>query len=261
MAESEYHRPFLRNQALVGMVHLNALPGAPTYGDDLDLVVARAVADAQTLAQAGFDAIMVENFNDAPFFKDHLPPATIASLTRCALAVRDAVDIPLGINVLRNDGPAALGIAVAVGASFIRVNVLCGAMVTDQGVIEGCAAELLRLRRSLGADVAILADVSVKHAAPLATGDPVQLAQDLVLRGRADALVVSGSGTGQPTAPGEVTAVRLACPGVPVLVGSGITAGTLGDYDADAFIVGTALQRDGQVDPERAAAVVNAHQR
>ncbi len=248
--------PFSRPRALVGMVHLQPLPGAPGFDGDLDAVATRAQADARILAEAGFDALMVENFHDTPFFKGALPPITVAALTRCALAVRAAApDLPLGINALRNDGPAALSVAVATGARFIRVNVLSGAMVTDQGIIEGCAAELLRLRSALGVDIAILADVAVKHAAPLAALDPAQLARDTVYRGHADALVVSGSGTGQPTLPADLEAVRTACPGVPVLVGSGVTAETLANYDADAFIVGTALQKDGRVDRARAEAV------
>ncbi len=245
--------PFSRPGALVGMVHLDPLPGSSEWAGDLDAVCERAAADARAIAAADFDAVLVENFHDAPFLKARLPPETVAALTRCALAVKDAAPgLPLGVNALRNDGLAALGVAVAVGASFIRVNVLAGAMVTDQGIIEGCAAELLRMRAALRAEVAILADVAVKHAAPLAPMDRAQLARDLVHRGRADGLVVSGTGTGQPTRPENVAAVRAACPGVPVLVGSGVNEATLPDHRADAYIVGTALKVDGRVDVERA---------
>ncbi len=248
--------PFSRPGALVGMVHAGALPGAPGYDGDLQVIVERAAEDARVLADAGFDALMVENFHDTPFLKGSLPPVTVAALTRCALAVREAAPtLPLGINALRNDGEAALGVAVAVGAAFIRVNVLCGAMVTDQGLIEGCAADLLRLRSALRCEVAILADVAVKHAAPIAPADPGQLARDMVHRGHADALVVSGTGTGQPTRPEQVDDVRRAVPGVPILVGSGVTADTIARFDADAFIVGTATQRAGRVDAERARAL------
>lgn len=253
--------PFLtRAPALIGMVHLDALPGAPGFAGDLEAVAARAAEDARRLAAAGLDAIMVENFHDAPFYKAALPPETIAALTRCALAVRDAApELPLGINALRNDGLAALGIAAAVGAAFIRINVLCGAMVTDQGVIEGNAAELQRMRMVVGREVAVLADVAVKHAAPLADLDPAQAARDLVYRGRADGLIVSGTGTGQPTSPAQVRAVRDAAPGVPVLVGSGVTADTLAALGADACIVGTALKgSDGRVDVDRARALRRA---
>lgn len=236
------------------MVHLRALPGAPGYEGDLAAVVRQAAEEAQVLAAAGFDGIMVENFGDVPFFKDHLPPVTVAALTRCALAVREAAPhLPLGINALRNDGLAALGIAVAVGAEFIRVNVLVGALVTDQGLIEGVAAELLRTRHALGHRIAILADVAVKHAAPLHMLDLESLARDTALRGLADALVVSGSGTGQPTDPDRVARVRAAVPGVPVLVGSGATAAGLSSLNADGYIVGTALKRAGRLHPEPCA--------
>lgn len=248
--------PFAAHPALIGMVHLDALPGAPEYGGDLEAVARRAAEDAAALAAGGVDAILVENFHDAPFYKDHLPPETIAALTRCALAVRAAAPaVPLGINALRNDGVGALAVAVAVGAAFIRVNVLCGAMVTDQGLIEGCAAELIRRRRALGAAVAILADVGVKHAEPLGGFDLAQVAKDTVLRGRADALVVSGRGTGEPTPRAKIEAVRAAAPGVPVLVGSGATLESVDPAAADGFIVGTALKVGGRVDVGRVAAM------
>lgn len=251
--------PFSGAPALIGMVHLEALPGAPGFAGDLDAVVAKAEHEAAILAAAGFDAIMLENFGDVPFFKDSLPPVTIAAMTRCALAVRAvAPKIPLGINALRNDGVAALGIAVAVGARFIRVNVLVGAMVTDQGIIEGRAAELVRLRHALGVPVAILADVAVKHAAPLHALDIEHLARDTALRGGADALIVSGSGTGAPTDPDRVARVRAAVPGVPVLVGSGATPSTISALNADGYIVGTALKRGGLVDADCCAAMVAA---
>jgi len=238
------------------MVHLDALPGAPDFEGDMEVVVRRAAADAAVLAEAGFDAVMVENFYDAPFFKDGLPPETVAGLTRCALAVRAAApELVLGINALRNDARAALGIAAAVGAAFIRVNVLTGAMVTDQGLIEGCAAELIRHRRALGAPIAVLADVAVKHASPLAPLDLTQSARDMVYRGKADALIVSGSGTGQPTPKGRLQTVRQAVPGVPVFIGSGVRPETVDVDSADGFIVGTALKSDGRVELERCGAM------
>jgi len=245
--------------ALIGMIHLDALPGAPAYSGEIGLVIARAVADALVLAEAGFDALMVENFHDTPFFKTNLPPETIAALTRCALEVKRAVPaLPLGINALRNDGVAALAIAVATGAEFIRVNVLTGAMVTDQGLVEGCAADLMRRRAALGGSVAVLADVLVKHAAPMGALDLGQTAQDMVHRGGAQALIVSGTGTGAPTDPERVRALRLAVPGTPVVIGSGVTADNLRSLAADAYIVGTSLKVAGRVDLDRARAVVAA---
>jgi len=252
--------PFSVDPVLIGMVHLDALPGAPDFCGDMAQVVAHAAEDARALAEAGFDGVMVENFYDAPFYKDGLAPETVAGLTLGALAVAEAApDLVLGINALRNDALAALGVAAAVGAQFIRVNVLTGAMITDQGLIEGCAAELVRRRATLGLSIAIFADVAVKHAAPLGPFDLVQSARDMVYRGKADALVVSGTGTGEPTPRGRLETVRAAVPGVPVLVGSGVQAHTVDPLAADGFIVGTALKNArGRVDVAQARAVRGA---
>lgn len=251
--------PFAARPAVIGMIHLPALPGAPGFAGDLGACARQAAEDAAVLASAGVDGIMIENFHDAPFFKDRLPPATIAALTRCAWAAREAApDTPLGVNALRNAGPAALAIAVAVDAAFIRVNVLIGAMVTDQGVIEGCAAELMRLRATLGPQIAVMADIAVKHAQPLGGLDLVQAARDTVRRARADALIVSGSGTGAPTDPARVAAVKAAVPEAPVYVGSGTTVDSLATLGADGYIVGTALKRAGRVDAERTRAIMQA---
>ena len=187
---------------LVGMIHLAALPGAPDYDGMFNSVIDQALRDAHTLVDAGFDGLMVENYNDSPFFKNALPPETIAALTRCSLELRNAFpDIPLGVNALRNDALSALSIAHITQSDFIRVNVLCGAVVTDQGLIEGCAAELARLKASLHSTVKVWADLDVKHAQPLVAFDDAQFLSDLIYRGRADCVILSGSGTGQPTCP------------------------------------------------------------
>ncbi len=250
--------------SLVGVIHLPPLPGSPGWRGDLAAVAEASAADARALAAAGFDAIVVENFGDAPFEPGIVPAVTVAAMTRCALAVREAAPaLGLGINVLRNDALAALSIAVAVGASFIRVNVHIGARVTDQGLIEGRAHETLRVRRALGADhVLLLCDVDVKHSAPLGPRPIDEEAHDLVERAFADAVLVTGSGTGRGAARQDlervVTAVR-----APVLVASGVTEATLADLDrAHGVIVGSSLREGGvaggPIDPARADAFARA---
>lgn len=236
--------------ALIGVVHLLPLPGAPHPGPGLDAVLRRATADAQALAAGGADAVIVENLGDAPFTAGRVDAFTVAALTRCAWAIREvAPDLPLGINILRNDATSALAAAAATGAVFVRVNVLVGAMVTDQGLIEGDARTLLLERRRLGADVGIAADVLVKHAAPLGTRRRVDVARDTFYRGGADALIVSGAGTGLPTDPAHVEEVRDAVPSAPLWLGSGLTpdnAATVTRH-LDAAIVGTWLHADGDL--------------
>lgn len=250
---------------LIGMVHLRALPGAPGFAGSLTAVADAALGDAARLAEGGVDGLMIENFGDVPFFKGRVPAETVAAMTRVAGQVRDAVDLPLGINVLRNDGLSAVAVASAVGAAFVRVNVLSGAAVTDQGVIEGVAAELTRYRAALGAgDVKLLADVRVKHAAPLVERPLREEVEELVHRAGADAVVVSGSGTGKPTDAALVAEVAGYAAGRPVLVGSGVTPAAVPAFlpSAGGLIVGTWVKAGGDVaaavDPDRVRAVVSA---
>jgi hypothetical protein len=248
---------------LVGMIHLLPLPGAPRWGGSMEDVVARALADAEALTSGGMDGILVENFLDAPFFAEVVPPVTVAAMARVVAAVVQTAPVPVGVNVLRNDARSALGIAVATGAAFIRVNVHTGVMWTDQGTIRGRAARTLRLRAALGSDVAILADVMVKHATPPPGLTPDQAAADTWARGLADALVVTGSGTGQPTDLEELAAVLRGAPEAPILAGSGVTAENVGAVlaVADGAIVGTSLTREARagsgVDVERVRALVS----
>lgn len=258
------------SKPVIGMVHLQALPGAPGHGGDLREVIDAAVRDAEALVRGGVSGVMVENFGDVPFFRGRVPAETVAAATAVAQRVRDAMDAaggddtPIGINMLRNDVRSALAVAHAVGAAFVRCNVLVGAYVTDQGVIEGEAAEVLRYRQALGAvDVAVWADVRVKHAAPLAERPLEVEAEELVARASAEALIVSGEGTGKPTDTNRLQEAKRGAGEVPVLVGSGATAETLPALSAaDGWIVGTHFKDGGDVaapvDPARVAAFVEA---
>jgi len=238
-------------RTVIGMVHLPSLPGSPRWDGSMARVVASALADARALIEGGVDALLVENFGDAPFTPGRVEPATVAAMSVVAAEIRRALPrAPLGVNVLKNDARAALAVAAAVGAEFIRVNVHAGAVLADQGIVQSDAYGTLRDRRLLGVDVSIFADVGGKHAVPLAPVELEQTARDLVHRGLADALVVSGPATGQATPLAEVKRVRSAVPNVPLLIGSGVTAETAAELlsVADGLIVGTSVKRDGDVE-------------
>ncbi len=205
----------------------------------------RARSDARALERAGFDAIIVENFGDAPFYKDEAPKVVTAAMTACAIAVREAAPrLSLGINVLRNDAGSALAVAAASGASFVRVNVLSGARLTDQGVIEGRAAEVMRLRAAIAKGVSVFADVDVKHSAPIAVRPIEEEVAELADRAHADAILVTGVATGAPPDEQDLLRVRRATR-APVYVASGATEETVRALldRCDGVLVGTAIKR------------------
>jgi len=255
---------FPRDPSVVGMVHLKALPGSPGWGGSLHKVIDAALYDATTLVEGGVDAIIIENFWDSPFPRGASEPITIASMTVCVQEIRRAVSVPLGVNVLRNDGVGAMSVAVATGAQFIRVNVLSYAMVTDQGIIQGCASEVARARRAATRPVEVLGDVMVKHAVPMGPMDIVTAARDTILRGGADALVISGTETGAPIDVKDLEKVRAALPEVPLVSGSGVTLENLPKMLPwlNVIVVGTYFKEHGQVerpvDRGRVAAFMDA---
>jgi membrane complex biogenesis BtpA family protein len=248
---------------LIGVVHLAPLPGSPRWKGDLERVIELAMNDARAYERGGAHAVFVENFGDVPFTKTNVGAETIAAMAAAGRAIRAAVKLPIGFNVLRNDARAALALCAACGGNFIRVNVHTGAMLTDQGIIEGEAYETLRYRERICPGVEILADVHVKHAVTL--GDwPIDIAaRDTLERGLADALIISGTGTGEAADISDLEKVRRACPAAKILLGSGVTAENVRDYSqADGFIVGSSLKRGGRlsnpVDHKRVARLAKA---
>ncbi|HWB88996.1 MAG TPA: BtpA/SgcQ family protein [Acidimicrobiia bacterium] len=244
------------------MVHLLPLPGSPRFGGSIDEVVNTATEDAAVLTGAGFPALLVENFGDVPFHRDRVPLETVAAMTVAVGAVMET-GLPVGVNVLRNDAIAALALAAATKASFIRVNVLTGTMYTDQGQITGRADEVQRTRARLCPEVEVWADVMVKHAVAPPGLEPAQAAMDTVERGMADAVIVSGPGTGSMVDLEQAGVISKAVsPGTRVVIGSGATADNLDRLlsVAGTVIVGSAIEVDGKAgnrpDPLRAKAFV-----
>jgi uncharacterized protein len=235
----------------IGMIHLPALPGSPRSQLSIAECIERALCDAEALRNGGVDGIIVENFHDVPFRPGRVDAHTVAAMTRICREVRERVDCRIGVNVLRNDAQAALGIALAAEADFIRVNIHSGAMVTDQGVITGEADQTLRTRRALDAEhIQIFADVLVKHAAPLGPLAIEEAVGDVIERGLADAVIVSGAATGQVTGADDVQRAARVAGSVPVYVGSGVTAQNVSSLvpPAQGLIVGSWLKIDGNVD-------------
>lgn len=255
---------FQTQSPIIGVVHLLPLPTSPRWGGNLKAVIDRAEQEATALAAGGVDGIIVENFFDAPFAKDEVDPATVSAMTLIVDRLKNLVTLPIGINVLRNDAKSAMAIASCVNAEFIRVNVLMGVMATDLGLIEGKAYELLRYRRELDVDVAILADVLVKHARPLSTPNLTTAVQDTIERGLADGVILSGWATGSPPNLEDLELARAAAGNTPVFIGSGASWENISQLmqAADGVIVASSLKRHGKIqetiDPIRVSQFVEA---
>lgn len=258
MAQGMFHK------ALIGMVHVAALPGSPANSRPLHDIALRAAAEARVLADAGFDAVMIENMHDRPYVTTH-GPETTAAMTAIALAVRDVIgDTPMGIQVLSNGEKEAMAVAAACGAAFIRCENFVFSHVGDEGLMPRAAAgELLRYRRSIQAQhVQIFADVQKKHASHAITSDLSigELAKAAAFF-LADGLVVTGVATGEPTSEDDLAEVRRAVR-LPVLVGSGVTPEQMGELfsHADGVIVGSWIKKGGRwenpVDPKRSKELV-----
>lgn len=255
--------------ALIGMIHLPALPGTPRSQCPVDQIAAHAAGEAKQLADAGFDAVLVENMHDAPYLLREVGPEITAAVTACVVAVRAAVRVPVGVQILAGANRAALAAAHAGGGAFMRAEGFIFSAVADEGLItEADAGALLRERRRIGAEgVLIAADIQKKHSSHALTHD-----LDLAAHARAaefcgaDAIVITGSETGRPTSMADLKAAQGATR-LPLLVGSGATAESLPRLFecATAVIVGTALKRDGHwanpLDPARVDAMVRARGR
>jgi uncharacterized protein len=260
------HWEWLHRRPLIGVVGLPPLPGSPGWlHSGHSGLRDRALRDAEAYARAGFDALMLQNVGDLPV-PVRVGPETVAWLSVIGAALTAVVDLPLGVSVLKNDGPAALAVAQAVGARFVRVKVWIGAMVGAEGLVQGCAREVLEYRRRIDAeDVAVWADVHDRTGVPLVPMPLEQAASEAVSFGRAEALVVTG---GDPDETLDWTRrVRCSVPGTPVVVGGGARVENLAAMlaESDAVIVATSAKIDGRlhnpVDAGAAAALVDTARR
>jgi membrane complex biogenesis BtpA family protein len=253
---------FGSTKPVIGMLHVPPLPGSPHSALPLDAVMKWVMTDAKALTDGGADGLLIENFGDVPFYPARVPPHTVAFLTTLATEVRRHFQLPMGVNVLRNDAESALAVAAAAQAQFVRVNIHVGARVTDQGLIQGAAHETLRYRKWICPEIQIFADVDVKHSAPLTPRHLNEEVEETVGRGSADAVIVTGSATGKQTRLEDLRIVKQTAGAIPVVAGSGVdltnVSATL--EIADAVIIGTAFKRDNittnPVDTERVRAIV-----
>ncbi len=253
---------FGRQKPIIGVIHLDPLPGAPRYaGEDVDDIYAACARDATRFAEGGVDGIIVENYFDLPFARpEHIGFETVAGLTAASLRAQAASGLPIGITCVANGIVPGLAVAKAIGGRWIRANQWAHAYVAPEGLINGPAGEALRYRSFLRApEIAVFADVHVKFGAHAITADRSieDQARDAEFFD-ADALIVTGTRTGAPPTADDIECVKKVT-SLPVLVGSGLEADNTRDLlsVADGAIVGSWFKENGEwwrpVDPDRVA--------
>ena len=246
------------------MVHVPPLPGTPLYDEAAGIrgMLKSVEADLAILLAANIDAVMFCNEGDRPYsFNAGYEGVSVLTRIVSELAPKDRI---FGVDFLW-DPMAALAIAVATGAAFMR-EVTTGLYESDMGLWKTDAAKLLRERSRLHADeVAILMNVTPEFASTLGTRNPATVAHSVAVSSLPDAILVSGPMAGAEPDLEAVRSVREAVPDdIPVLVNTGVKAQNIKLFlsVSNGVIVGTDLKRDGYtwnpVDPDRVQAFVSA---
>jgi len=235
------------NKKIIGMLHLLPLPGSPNYFGDLTKVIDRAKQDLENLLEGGINTVNIENYGDVPFSKNPAKPITVSAFTKIVSHLESEFDFDFGVQVMRNDAISGLSIAEITGASFIRVNVLTGAVVAEEGIIEGDARSLMDLKKQLNSRVQVFADVLVKHAVPLGNQDLRLTAKATIERNLADGIILTGDITGEEASVEDLKLLKKEI-NKPILIGSGINKDNVNVFleHCDGVIVGTSLKKDNQ---------------
>lgn len=245
---SRFQNVFGTAKPVIGMIHVQALPGTPAYGGNIEAVVEQAVEEALLFRRCGLPAIMIENMHDTPYLRRQVGPEITAAMTAVATAVKRAVALPCGIQVLAGANREALAVALAAGLEFIRAEGFAFAHVADEGLIQSDAGTLLRYRRAIGAGhILVLADIKKKHSAHAITSD-VNLADTAKAAEffRGDGLIITGNATGAAASVQEARDAKAAS-NLPVLIGSGIGPENIAEYwpHCDGVIVGSSFKEEG----------------
>lgn len=236
-------------KSLAAMIAVRGLPESPLYeGNDLK-VIDTAMKDLEIYKKAGVQSVVLENDFDLPYLRPPLPKAAVELMTKIAKKVRSEFDGPIGIQMLEAANETSLEIAHEADLDFIRVEGFVFAHVGTSGIIERCAAKLLRKRKALNAkNIKVFADVKKKHCAHSLTADlditdEVKQAEFCLV----DGIIITSKFTGIAPNQNDFIKVREVTK-LPLLVGSGMTPENISQFLplADIFIVGSVFRENGQ---------------
>ncbi len=244
----DFQNIFTKPKPIIGMIHVQALPGTPGHRFSVREIINQAKEEAKTYLESGIDGIIVENMHDIPYVNGEVGHEVSTLMSIIAYEVKNVTGSPIGIQILAAANMHALAAAHAAGIDFIRAEGFVYAHIADEGFMNSDAGNLLRYRRHIEAeDVLIMTDIKKKHASHAITGDVdikrTAKAAEFFL---SDGLIVTGQSTGIEADLKEVKQVRAASR-LPMLIGSGITPENINEYVpyCDGFIVGSYFKKDG----------------
>lgn len=232
---------------LIGMVHCLPLPGTYKAETEIGQVIERAVSDARCLEAAGFDGIMIENEDLCCDLQ--MKKVQLSGLSMVMYAVRSAVSLPIGLCCGCLNYEEALSIALVGGGSFVRLPIFVDTMMNYNGIVFPCSAKAVNYRKEIGAQhISIFADVQVKHYYMLNPEVEIGVSAQWAQRQGADAVIVTGSRTGEETPLKDLEEVRRAV-NIPVIVGSGVDEENIEAQlqASDGLIIGTSLRKEGRM--------------
>jgi membrane complex biogenesis BtpA family protein len=239
---------FSNPKPIIGMIHVGALPGTPANNQSIDQIIAQAEREAAIYRECRLDGVIIENMHDVPYLRGSVGPEIVAAMAVIGRRIKQASRLPAGIQILAGANIEAIGVANAAGLDFIRAEGYAFAHIADEGLIESSAARLLRYRRMIGAErVQVWADVKKKHSSHAITADiSLGATAEAVEFMRGDAVIITGSVTGDPPGLQDLQEVKAHCR-LPVLIGSGVDADNIAEFSqaADGFIIGSYFKAGG----------------
>ncbi len=236
------------SKAVIGMIHVQALPGTPNYNGGVKTIIEKAVEEALIYRGAGVGGLIIENMHDVPYINRTVGPEITAAMSVVGHEVKDKTGLPCGIQILAGANKESLAAANFAGLDFIRAEGFVFSHIADEGLMNSDAGELLRYRKMIGAEnILIFTDIKKKHSShnitkDVSLADTAEAAEFFL----SDGLIITGSKTGSSANIEDLKSVRKKTK-LPILVGSGISTENIDQYFnyADAFIVGSHFKKDG----------------
>lgn len=249
---------FSIHKPIVGMVHVDSLPGTPKYCGDVRAIINKAMSEASLYRSLGIQALMIENMHDVPYLNRNVGPEITSLMSIILYEIKKNLNMPTGIQILAGANKDAMSAAHSADADFIRAEGFVFAHVADEGTFNSDAGELLRFRKQIGAEnILIFTDIKKKHSSHSITADTniveTAKAAEFFL---SDGVIITGSATGIEPSLEEIKSVKKNI-NIPVIAGSGITKENVKKYfnSCDALIIGSYFKKEGKwhnaIDPDR----------